>query len=76
MIDPIWRVIDTEVYNRAWATLVQEAELYGFVGFDMEWTTKLEGIEAEEKGGAMTGSRPSLPLLCGESLDVGLDLLL
>ncbi|KPA74501.1 hypothetical protein ABB37_09164 [Leptomonas pyrrhocoris] len=58
VVDPIWKVIDAGAYNRAWSTLTTEAELYGFVGFDMEWTTKLVGESAEhcEEGGEEASS--------------------
>jgi hypothetical protein len=48
VVDPIWKVIDAGAYNRAWDRLITEAKLYGFVGFDMEWTTKVAIQETED----------------------------
>ncbi|KAG5471821.1 hypothetical protein LSCM4_03378 [Leishmania orientalis] len=47
VIDPIWRVIDADEYRSLWKVLCVEAASYGFVGFDMEWTTRLRVPDTE-----------------------------
>lgn len=61
VVDPIWKVTNAGTYNRFWECLTREAELYGFVGFDMEWTTKqvVADDEADADGsGSETPARP------------------
>ncbi|KAG5471490.1 hypothetical protein LSCM1_01582 [Leishmania martiniquensis] len=48
VIDPIWRVIDAHEYRSLWRLLCAEAASYGFVGFDMEWTTRLQAPDADD----------------------------
>ncbi|GET91274.1 hypothetical protein, conserved [Leishmania tarentolae] len=52
VIDPIWRVIDAQQYHSLWEVLSHEAESYGFVGFDMEWTTTLHvpDVDSDNSG--------------------------
>ncbi|KPI85071.1 hypothetical protein ABL78_5876 [Leptomonas seymouri] len=59
VVDPIWKVIDAGAYNCTWNTLTAEAELYGFVGFDMEWTTKFVEQDTEDCKGRVVASSPS-----------------
>ncbi|CAG9579451.1 conserved hypothetical protein [Leishmania major strain Friedlin] len=60
VIDPIWRVIDAQQYQSLWEALSAEAVSYGFVGFDMEWTTTLQVPDADSDN-----NRP--PTACGAS---------
>ncbi|CBZ29329.1 conserved hypothetical protein [Leishmania mexicana MHOM/GT/2001/U1103] len=60
VIDPIWRVIDAQQYHSLWEVLSHEAVSYGFVGFDMEWTTTLQVPDADSNS---NGS----PTTCGTS---------
>lgn len=61
-VDPVWRVIDADQYRRLWRALTEEAAAYGFVGFDMEWTTKTQlpdgGTEEQQTAERSAKSRP------------------
>ncbi|KAG5497712.1 hypothetical protein JKF63_03978 [Porcisia hertigi] len=60
VVDPIWRVIDAEQYRSLWEVLSTEAASYGFVGFDMEWTTRLHLADTDSDHiGPVKASRAS-----------------
>lgn len=54
VVDPVWRVVDKDRFDTVWEGLVREAARYGFVGLDLEWTTRDvvvgDGLEDSEGG--------------------------
>ncbi|EPY21392.1 exonuclease 3'-5' domain containing 2 [Angomonas deanei] len=58
IIDPVWRRIDRAAYSAVWQRLLDEAKCFGFVGLDLEWTTKRklfdDGSETRETGPVAT----------------------
>ncbi|EKF38221.1 hypothetical protein MOQ_001573, partial [Trypanosoma cruzi marinkellei] len=57
VVDPAWVRVDEEKYNAAWKQLQEEAMECGFIGFDMEWTSRPKPVLEEEREEATVEDR-------------------
>ncbi|EPY31865.1 hypothetical protein STCU_03159 [Strigomonas culicis] len=49
VIDPVWKPIDAQTYKETMSAFAAEASALGFIGLDLEWTTKQVFLDDDEK---------------------------
>ncbi|EKG06057.1 hypothetical protein TCSYLVIO_002860 [Trypanosoma cruzi] len=77
VVDPAWVRVDEENYNAAWKQLREEAMECGFIGFDMEWTSRPKPVfeEGEEttvenrNAGTAPDTRDRVRVRCAHSVE-------
>ncbi|CCW72001.1 unnamed protein product [Phytomonas sp. Hart1] len=66
VIDPVWKLVKREGYEKIWKIFLDDCERCGFIGFDMEWSSinykPVSGNQAQNKKKPVEGQVATLQL--------------